>query len=52
MAKHRIDQMVGKDHTKILQIGSITFAARTDGETGVWVMAKGLWERELRRAAR
>lgn len=49
MSKHRIINTKGKDHVAMKQLGSLVFAARVHGETGVWAMAQGIWESKLKR---
>ena len=48
MSKHRKQHFKGKEHVAMKQLGSIIFAARVR-ENGVWMMAQGLFESQLRR---
>ena len=47
--QHRLRSFKGRDHVAMKQLGTIIFAARVDGATGVWAMAQGLFESQLRR---
>jgi len=49
--KHRLQDVKGRPHVAMKRVGKIVFAARVD-EIGVWVMAQGVWENDLRRAQR
>ena len=48
--QHRLRSFKGKDHVAMKQLGTIIFAARVDGATGVWAMAQGIWISQLRRS--
>ena len=48
--QHRLRSFKGKDHVAMKQLGTLVFAARVDGGTGVWAMAQGIWAKELRRS--
>ena len=46
--QHRLRSFKGRDHVAMKQLGSLIFAARVR-DNGVWVMAQGIFESQLRR---
>ena len=47
--QHRLRSFKGRDHVAMKQLGTLIFAARVNGATGVWAMAQGIFESQLRR---